>query len=86
MSRKVTVSLTSQDFEPLPCNCRTGGTGTCGYNNMGRNSMAVYKLKCNNTGKAHMGNTQQKLKARMQQHFNEVQKIVKFGEKSDSFA
>ena len=33
-----------------------------------------------------MGNTQQKLKARMQQHFNEVQKLVKLGKKSDSCA
>jgi len=30
--------------------------------------------------------TQQKVKARMQQHFNEVQKLVKLGEKSDAHA
>jgi len=51
------VGLTSQDFEPLPCNCRTSGNGNCGYNNMCRNSIAVYKVKCNNTGKVHIGNT-----------------------------
>jgi len=86
LSRKLTVGLTSQDFEPLPCNCRTSGNGNCGYNNMCRNSTAVCKVKCNKTGKVHIGNTQQKFKNRMQQHFNEVQKLVKLGEKSDSCA
>jgi len=86
LSRKLTVGLTSQDFEPLPCNCRTSGDGTCGYNNMCRNSIVVYKVKCNNTGNVCVGNTQQKFKTRMQQHFNEVQKLVKLGEKSDSYA
>jgi len=71
-------------FEPLSCNCRTRGNGACGYNNMCRNSIAVYKVKCKNTGKVCTGNTQQKFKARMQQHFNEVQKLVKRGEKSDA--
>jgi len=85
LSRKLNVSLTSQNFEPLPCNCRTSGDGTCGYNNMSRNSTVVHKVKCNSTGKVHIGNTQQKFKTRMQQHFNEVQKLVKLGEKSDSY-
>jgi len=62
---------------------RTSGSGTCGCNNMRRNSIAVCKVKCNNTGKTRMGNTQQKFKARMQQ---QVQKLVKLGEKLDSHA
>jgi len=74
--RKLTVGLTSRDFEPLPCNCRTSGNGNFGHNNMCRNSTAVYKVKCNDTGKAWIGNTQQKFKNRMQQHFNEVQKLL----------
>jgi len=80
LSRKLTVGLTFQDFELLPCNCRTGGNGVCGYNNMRKNSTPVCEVK------SHMGNTQQKFKARMQQHFNEVQKLVKLGEKSDLHA
>jgi len=86
LSRKLTVGLTSQDFEPLPYNFRTGGNGACGYNNMCRNSKVIYKVKCNNTGKACIGNTQQKFKARMQQHFNKVQKRVKLGEKLGAYA
>jgi len=53
---------------------------------MRRNSTAVHKVKFNNTGKVCTGNTQQKFKAGMQQHFNEVPKLVKLGEKSDSCA
>jgi len=30
-STKLVVGTSTQDFEPLPCNCRTGGTGACGY-------------------------------------------------------
>jgi len=59
LSRKLTVGLTSHDFKPLPCNYRTGGAGACGYNNMCRNLIVVYKVKYNNTGKVHIGNTLQ---------------------------
>jgi len=86
LSRKLTVGLTSQDFKPLPCNCRTSGNSNCGCNNMCRNSTAVHKVKCNNAGKVHMGNAQQKFKTRMQQRFNETPKPVKLSEKSDSCA
>jgi len=87
-STAVLASITSQDFEPLSYNCRTGRNGACGYKNMYRNSIAVYKVKCNKTAKAcTLGNAQQKkFKARMQQHFNEVQKFVKLGVKLDSYA
>ena len=84
LSRKLTVGLTSQDFEPLPYNCRTGGNDACGYNNMCMNSTVAHKVKCKNTAKVCKGNNQQKLKAAAQQHFNEVHKLVKLGEKSDS--
>ena len=86
LSRKLNIELTSKDFEPLPCNCRPGRTGMCGYNNICRNSVIVYKVECNNTGKVYIGNTQQMFKKRMQQHFGEVGKLVKLGEKSDSYA
>ena len=86
LSRKLTVIPTSQDFEPLPCNCRMRGNDVCGYNKMCSNSTAVHKVKCNNTGKMCIGNTQQKFKARIQQCFNKVKKLVNRGEKSDSDA
>jgi len=85
LSGKLTVGSTSQDFEPplVPCNFTSGGNGACGHHDLCRNSTAVHSVKCNNTGKAHMGNTQQNSKARMQQHFNEAQKLVNLGKKLD---
>jgi len=62
LSRKLTVGLTSQDFVPLPCNCRAALIGTHGYNNMSRNSIAVYKVQFSNAGKVHIGSTQQSSK------------------------
>jgi len=45
LSRKLTVGLTSKEFEHAPCNCRTRGNGacSCSHKNMCRNSMAVHK-------------------------------------------
>jgi len=86
LSRKLTMGVTSLDFETLPCNCRNRETKGCGYNNTCRNSIVVYKVTCNNTGKIYIGNAQQKFKERMQQHLGEVKKLVEIGEKSDSYA
>ena len=71
---------------PLECNCRLGKGKGCGYNNICRNSIVVYKVECKNTNKVYIGNTQQNFKQRMQQHFNDVQRLHKTGEKSDSYA
>jgi GIY-YIG catalytic domain len=46
----------------------------------------VYRVECKNSGKFYIGNTQQHFKKRMQQHFNDVKKLHKDGEKSDSYA
>ena len=53
---------------------------------MCRHSMVVHKVECNRTGKIYIGNTQQHLKTRMQQHFADVRRLVLNGEKSDSYA
>jgi len=86
LSVKLTVGPNFQDFEHLPCNCRTGGNGASGHINMCRNSAAVSKVNHNNTGNVCVRKTQQKFKAGMQQHFNEVQKLVRLDEKLDSHA
>ena len=75
---KLTLRLTSQDFDPLPCNWKTGGTGACGYNNMCAR-IQMLSAKSNATTQEQCAlKTQQKFKARMQQHFNEL------GKKSDT--
>ena len=48
--------------------------------------MVVYEAKCKCCGKAYIGNTQQKLKTRMTQHFNDTRKVINCGVQIDSFA
>ena len=49
--------------------------------------IVVYKVKClvDGCNMVYIGNTQQHLKTRMQQHFGDVRRLVEKGEKSDSF-
>ena len=42
-------------------------------------------MKCKTTGAIYIGNTQQKFKNRMSAHYNDVQKLISKGKKSDSF-
>jgi GIY-YIG catalytic domain len=86
LSKKLTVNVVSKDFETLQCNCRLGPEKICGYNNVCRKSIVVYKVVCKNTSKVYIGNTQQHFKRRMQQHFNDVKKLHQLGQKSDSYA
>lgn len=51
-----------------------------------RKSLVVYKATCKFCDCFYIGNTQQKLKKRMEQHFGETCKQVNEGDKSDSFA
>ena len=69
MSGKIFKGVESGNFLTLDCNCRLGFGKGCGYNNVRRNPKVVYKVRCNNTWKIYIGNTQQHFKSRMQQHF-----------------
>ena len=85
---KLNKNVGSLDFDTLPCNCntRTKVDGDCPYNNLCRNSIVVYKATCDITKKFYIGCTQQKLKTRMTQHFNETVSSANKGLSSDSFA
>jgi hypothetical protein len=86
LSKKLTLDVISKDFETLDCNCRLGSNQSCGYGNVCRASIVVYKIECKNTSKVYIGNTQQYFKKRMQQHFNDVKRLHGQGIKSDSYA
>ena len=86
LSHKLTLDVESKDFQTLECNCRLGSEKKCGYNNLCRRSIVVYKVECLRTNKIYIGNTQQHFKTRMQQHFGDVKKLLKTDEKSDSYA
>ncbi len=87
LTHKLNLDVESLDFQTRECNCRPGkGEKKCGYNNICRNSIIIYKVECNNTKKVYIGNTQQHFKTRMQQHFRDVRVLAKTGTKSDSYA
>ena len=88
LGTKLLKGIGSLDFDNLECNCnaRTKINGKCSYNNHCRKSIVVYKATRNITGKFYIGNTQQKLKARLTQHFSETKDVMNKGISADSFA
>ena len=87
LSRKLTVGITSQDFEALlTLQLQNRRAWQLWLQQHVQELDSSHKVNRNDTRKAHMGKTQQKFKLRTQQHFGEVQKLlaVKFGKKSDA--
>ena len=76
LSRKLLENVKSLDFETLDCNCRRG---ICPYNKICRTSMVVYKAMCKTSKMSYISNTQNHLKKRMQQHFGQVNDVLKNG-------
>ena len=71
-----------------PCNCPLSCKvqGLCAYDEKCRYSHIVYQVRCRLCNYIYIGNTQQKFKERMAQHFNDVQQLVLHGKASDSYA
>ncbi len=86
LTTKLNANIGCKDFETLPCNCQGRRATGCNYNDVCRQSIVVYKVTCNSTNKVYIGNTQQKLKTRMQQHIKQVKDLRVRGKRSDSFA
>ena len=84
LNKKINRGLVSTDFKNLPCNCRN--EAACPYKGKCRHPIVVYKDTCLTTGKIYIGNTQQHVKKRTQQHVQDVKKLVTDGTSSDSFA
>ena len=51
-----------------------------------RNKCLIYAVKCSMCDAIYIGNTQQRLKKRMDGHFSDLLRLLKNGKKSDSFA
>ena len=88
LSEKLIRGIQSKDFMNLPCNCnvRTKVDGVCAYGGECRKACVVYKATCKLCKHSYIGNTQQRLKSRMDQHFKEVRDLVINGKSLDSFA
>ena len=70
LNAKLADGLRSLDFEDLDCNCRN--REACPYGGRCRRSIVVYKATCLQSGKQYIGNTQQHVKKRLQQHVQDV--------------
>ena len=84
LTAKLIHNIGSLDFADLPCNCRN--KAACQYGGKCRSSIVVYQATCLATGKRYIGNTQQHVKKRIQQHVQDAKKLAIMGKKSDSFA
>jgi hypothetical protein len=78
LSCKLMRGVGSKDFDDLKCNCntRTKINGNCTYGDHCRKSIVVYKATCKKCDMFYVGNTQQKWKARMNQHYGETVTLV----------
>lgn len=88
LGEKVNEGISSLDFDNLPCNCnaQTKTKNKCPYNNICWHSLVVYKATCNITKKFYINCTQQKVKSRMTQYFNEAPNLANKRLNSDTFA
>ena len=88
LTTKLTKDIESLDYMDLPCNCnvRTKVKGKCWFNGECRKSIVVYKAKCKLCEMFYIGNTQQKLKTRVNQHLTDVCTLVNKNKTSDTFA
>ena len=88
LSSKLIENIGLLDFDTLSCNCniRSKVEGKSPYSSNFRLSIVVYKNTCKLSRKTYIGNTKQKLKARLMQNYNEIKDLVKKGLMSDSFA
>jgi hypothetical protein len=84
LNSKLMEGVSSKDFENSPCNCRN--KSMCPYFGKCRRKIVVYKATCLQTQAVYIGNTQQPLKLRMQQHVGDVKRLYTIGKQSDSFA
>ena len=82
LNTNILEDVTLLDFEQ-PCNCKKD---KCIYNRNCRSKIVVYQATCALTSKKYVGNTQQPVKTRIQQHVQDTRLLFLLGKKSDSFA
>lgn len=70
LTSKLTRDVKSMDLMNLPCNCnaKTKVDGKCMFKGDCQKSILVYTAKCKLYDMSYFGNTQQKLKLRINQH------------------
>ena len=84
LTTKLMEGIDSKEFRTLECNCRD--PKKCSYFGQCRTPVVVYQATCLKTGMKYIGNTQQLVKKKIQQHVQDVKNLVMVAKKSDSFA
>ena len=88
LTGKLMKDVKSQDYMDRPCNCNKASKvdGKCIYGDKCRKCIVVYKCEYSICGMFYIGNTQNHIKKRMNEHFAETRNQVNKGLISDSFA
>ena len=85
---KIGRGIFSKDLMDRECNCSLPSkvNGKCVYKGKCCSKCIIYQEECRKCDAIYIGNTQQTFKKRMYGHFSDLQRLLKNGQKSDSFA
>ena len=85
---KIRCNLASKDFLDRECNCNTTTKvkSRCEYGGECSRCCVIYKVTCKWCGDFYVVNTQDNLKKRMEQHFQDVAQKVMNDKNSESLA
>ena len=88
LAAKIGRGIISKDLMDRKCNCSLPYKANvkCAYKGKCRSRCIIYKLTFSMCDAIYIGNTQQTFKKMMDGHFSDLQRILKNGKKSDSFA
>ena len=88
LAAKIGRGIFSKDLMEIKCNFSLPYTvnGKCAYKGKCRSRCIIYEVTCSMCDAIYMGNTQHTFKKIMDGHFSDLQRLLKNGQKSDSFA
>ena len=88
LAAKIGREIFSKDLMDRECKLSLPSKvkGKCVYKGKFRSRCMIYEVKCCMCDNIYISNTQQTFKERMDGHFYDLQRILKNGQKSDSFA
>ena len=88
LAAKIGWGIFSNDLMDRECNCSLPSKvkGKCVYDGKFRSKCLIYKVKFCTCDDIYICNTQQTFKKRMDGHFSDLQRLIKNGQKPDSFS
>ena len=85
LAAKIGRGIFSKDLMDRECNCSLPSkfNGKCVYKGKCQSICIIYEVKCSMCDAIYIGNTQHTFKKRMDDHFSNLQCLLKNGQKSD---